>query len=212
MRLQSSPGPALTIYKPFAQSLRHKPYTIQSITNGMEQNPPVSAWTEIQIDNDSISLTLVTEGPDGTKVEDTERFTFDELQDKAGAIESLKLSTETKETMREAQQELNDLEAKRLIAEMESDDNLPSEGDILIDKGSPSWSNDDRVRVVEVLENTTCDEQLIDMDQGLGSLFKKSVAQANPSYPDDDCVIVAEYVDDPTKNYYFPESRLVKED
>jgi len=61
---------------------------------------PTTAYTEVQIDEDSISLTLISEsGSNGPVIEDTERFTFEELQDMAGEHLTLRLSTDSREAL-----------------------------------------------------------------------------------------------------------------
>lgn len=61
---------------------------------------PTTAYTEVQIDEDSISLTLISEsGSNGPVIEDTERFTFEELQDMAGEHLTLRLSADSREAL-----------------------------------------------------------------------------------------------------------------
>jgi hypothetical protein len=61
---------------------------------------PTTAYTEVRIDEDSISLTLISEsGSNGPVIEDTERFTFEELQDMAGEHLTLRLSTDSREAL-----------------------------------------------------------------------------------------------------------------
>lgn len=192
---------------------------------------PIDVYVEAQIDDDSISLSLLSESRDGARVEDTARVTFDELQERAGDIFNLRLSPETREQMVGEQddswpveqmlsEDFEDLpeteemferiskSAEEMVEEMEE----PSEGDVMVDTNAPEWSQDNALTVVEYLPHITCDEYVIDSlnsdsDLELWSESARTVADANPSFPADDAVITARY-EEGGDVYAFPESRL----
>lgn len=148
---------------------------------------PITAYTEVQIDDDSISLTLITESSDGVTIEDTERFTFKELQSLSGEHLSLSLSGDSREALSDMREDANigrmlqsqDLSEKEknlpsnpssreLLAYMgllddrdDSGPDLPEAGDIVYDENPPDWARDKRVEVVEVLDDVRCDEYVI---------------------------------------------------
>lgn len=78
-------------------------------------------------------------------------------------------------------------------------DTLPREGDVLVDPDANPKYGDGRVRIEEVTNDTA---------EGYYYNPRKTVAQANPSYPDDDRVVVASYVEGSDTHYAFPVSRL----
>lgn len=78
-----------------------------------------------------------------------------------------------------------------------------AQGDIVYDENSPNWSDDNRVEITEVT-NETSSEYVVD-----GS---DTVADFNPDYPSDDTVVKGKYVDGGDKEYSFPISRLSTED
>lgn len=182
----------------------------------MEGDSTTAVWVEGQIDEEGISLTLVSEGQDGAVVEEIKHFTFDELQDMSGEMFSLNLSDETRDGLRE-QLRLSNI--GRVFEEdsqesEEGDGSLPERGDVLTDENSPHWSDDDGVEVTEVLQSTRADRYVVQGPNEGRSISPKnqqftdqSVANANPSYPDDDCVILGRYIGG-SKEYAFPESRL----
>jgi hypothetical protein len=205
----------------------------------------MTAYTEVQIDEDSISLTLISESADGVTIEDTERFTFEELQDMAGEHLTLSLSQGSVEDLSEQREDANvgrimaadgleekaeevpdSPESEELLAymglleddtsdEATSEPRYPQAGEVVYDESAPSWSNDERVKVVEVLSDVTCDEYVIQgqhegekvhpTDQ---SWNDETVADANPGCSDDEPVIIGEYVDGDSTEYAFPASRL----
>lgn len=161
----------------------------------MAQEPPTTAYVEAQIDEDSISLTLISEsGSSGAVIEDTERYTFEELQDMAGQHFNLSLSGDSQEALVEGRRLAN-------IGRIFESQPRIEEGDVLIDDNPAPWSDDDRVVVEQVTNITAKDYDL------LGST---TVASANPSYPEDDRVVEGHY-EGSTKTYAFPESRLVQD-
>lgn len=79
---------------------------------------------------------------------------------------------------------------------------MPQVGDLMEDTGDlPSWSEDQRVRVVEVTD-TPAKEYTIENDT-----YGRTVADFNPREPEDAPVVVANYVGS-TKEYAFPVTRL----
>jgi hypothetical protein len=171
-------------------------------------NEPTTAYTEVQIDEDSISLTLITESQDGVTIEDTARYTFDELQSLSGQHFTLSLSGDSQSALSELSRLSN---IGRIFDESERQ---IEEGDVLEDDNPAPWSNDTRI-VVEEVTDTPADRYIIEGEtEGLSihpdsqQWSEKSVADANPSYPDDDRVILGHYSAS-TKTYAFPESRLV---
>lgn len=157
-----------------------------------------TTWTEVQIDNDSISLSLITEGDDGARVEDTARFTFEELKEKTGHIESLRPS-------RERQSRLEELK-ENVGRQKESPPPWVSkinEGDPMVDVNPPEWSDDARVYVTEVTDMRADNCYINDYTS-------VTVADKNPSFDRDDTVVKAEYVNGNGKEYAFPSRRLRK--
>lgn len=198
---------------------------------------PTTAYTEVQIDEDSISLTLISEsGSNGPVIEDTERFTFEELQDMAGEHLTLRLSTDSREALvdsresavvgnlaqsenlSEAAEEMPDNPtSEQLMAYMgllgggatdgqESD--LPEVGDIMTDTNSPEWSVDDRVEVVSISDKSADEYIVQESDFGRA----KTVADVNYEADPNETVIEAQYLDAEGfpngKVYGFPASRL----
>lgn len=177
----------------------------------MAREQPTTVYTEVQIDEDSISLTLISEsGSSGPVIEDTERYTFDELQSLSGEHSTLRLSRESVNALKTEEKAVLDGD---LLAELEEGDDLPEVGDCLHDQNPPWWS-EQRLEVVEVLEHVTCDEYVIQgrhegqaLDTSLQSWNDKTVADANPGYDKDEPVVIAQY-DGTGGTYAFPASRL----
>jgi hypothetical protein len=179
----------------------------------MEQNTINGVWLEGQIDDNGISLTLISESKgSGAQVEEIKHFDISELEQMSGELFSLNLSDETSEALvgnsasrDSGQSEIEDY-ADSLQSEIEALSELetsprptPERGQIMVDDNPAPWSDDDRV---EVIYATDYEARNFDMDD-TGS----TVAQANPSYPEDDTVILAKYVGS-VKEYAFPASRL----
>jgi len=204
----------------------------------MAREQPTTVYTEVQIDEDSISLTLISEsGSNGAVIEDTQRYTFDELEDLTGQHETLRLSRESVNALEQGavQDDMEQLldEAEQMVAEDtgqefveeptgEDPDGtvdtglLPTTGEVLTDKNAPSWSDDDWVEVVEVLEDVSCDEYVI---QSMNSqrensvvsnvaFHEETVADANPSYDPSEPVVIGQY-NGSGDEYAFPASRLI---
>ena len=165
---------------------------------------PTTVYTEVQIDEDSISLTTISEsGSDGPVIEDTARWTFDELQSLSGEHRMLRLSRETQSALESGslQSQLSEI-----FAEAEADLYFPDEGDVLIDDNPAPWSDDTRV-VVEKVTDTPANEYVIQENRYSAD---QTVADANPSYPADNRVVEGHY-EGSVKTYAFPIDRLVQE-
>jgi hypothetical protein len=170
---------------------------------------PTTAYTEVQIDDDSISLTLISEGQGGVRIEDTERYTFEELQSLSGEHDTLRLSPNTREELDEQAR----LAIVGSLSQVEQEPTLPEDGDVLTDENAPLWGGD-WVEVVEVLSKVRADEYVIEgqhsgqaLDKSLHTWTDKTVADANPSYDADEPVVIGQY-EGTGKHYAFPESRL----
>jgi hypothetical protein len=172
---------------------------------------PKTAWLEVQVDVDSISLSLLTEGQNGARVEETAMYHLDQLADSAGAIDTLNLSDESQERLNEQAR----LAAIGQIFEQSEDEpDLPEVGDVVEDENPPSWSVDGWLEVVEVMADVRCDEYVIQgfhegevVDERKQFNTDKTVADANPSYDADEPVVMAQY--EGTGDWYaFPASRL----
>lgn len=159
----------------------------------MEQNTINNVWLEVQYDGDSFNLTLLTEAVGRqAKAEAVTNLDPDTLAE--GSVFSLSLSDETRSALVDNQQSGNPLDQLETAPRP-----TPERGQIMVDDNPAPWSDDDRV---EVIYATDYEADTFDMDD-TGS----TVAQANPSYPDDDNVIIAKYVGS-VKEYAFPASRL----
>lgn len=182
----------------------------------MSQNTPTAVWNEVRFTSEGISISLISESPEGVAVVENEMwFTYDELQEMAPSQPmTMRLSQETRDALIDSQRS-------------ESGDSQQSEsgpsfeaGDEVTDIAAPPWSEDGTV-VVKKVTDMTADEYVIQMN-----LFEEdeTVADANPNYPDDDTVVEAVYLDTVTDEqgrltkaitsvpaddvYAFPESRL----
>jgi len=194
----------------------------------MAREQPTTVYTEVQIDEDSISLTLISEsGSNGAVIEDTQRYTFDELEGLTGQHETLSLSRESVNALEQGavQDDMEQLldEAEQMVEEPagqelaeEQVSGLPEVGNVYTDENAPSWSEDDWVEVVEVLEDVSCDEYVI---QSMNSqrensvvsnvaFHEETVADANPSYDPSEPVVIGQY-NGSGDEYAFPASRLI---
>lgn len=177
----------------------------------MAREMPTTAYTEVQIDEDSISLTLISEsGSNGAVIEDTARYTFDELQSLSGEHDTLRLSDKSRSALVEGR----DGAIKAQILETELP-NLPEVGDVLTDKNAPSWSDSDWVEVVDVMPDVRADEYVVQgfhegevVDERQQWNTDETVADANPAYDRDEPVVLAKY-EGSGETYAFPASRLV---
>jgi hypothetical protein len=165
----------------------------------MAQETPIDVWNEITISQSGVGVTLYSEYGEGggAVVEDETWFTFDELEGKAGDIISLNLSEESQLSLVE-----DDKSFRETVEESLAEEQQVSEGDVLIDDNPAPWSNDTRVVVEDADVVEPASDYYIVESGG-------TVAQANPSYPRDDDVILGHY-EGSTKTYAFPESRLVQ--
>lgn len=90
---------------------------------------PTTAYTEVQVDEDSISLSLISEGRDGVTIEDTERFTFEELKEMEGEHLTLSLSVGSQESLSEIQESAT-------VGNLVQSDNLKERAEIISDNPS----------------------------------------------------------------------------
>jgi hypothetical protein len=178
-----------------------------------------NVWNEVRVTDEGISITLLSESLEGGAiVEDETWFTFDEMRaDSPQSPISLSLSGETDSALAEQRRMA---QVGELVDSQESDNSqeLPEVGDCLTDQNPPSWASDsDYLEVVEVLPNTRCDEHIIQgpnegksLEKGKHQLFDKTVADANPSYNENEPVVMAQY-NGSGDWYAFPASRLSDE-
>jgi hypothetical protein len=190
----------------------------------MAREQPTAAYTEVQIDEDSISLTLISEsGSNGAIIEDTERFTFDELETMSGEHRTLRLSRESVNALEESDSQqfvegVPGIDGAELVENLKSEQvsGLPEVGAVYTDENAPGWSNEDCVEVVEVLEDVRCDEYIIESfnSDRKGrcveevAFHEDTVADANPSYDASEAVVIGQY-NGSGDEYAFPASRLV---
>jgi len=175
----------------------------------MSETNLTDVWIEGQVDENSISLTLLSESQNGAKVEQIQSFTLDELTDLSGEIFSMNLSDETREAI-QSTTETNMIEmADNTVENNERDTsntgdyNMPSTGDIVHDTEGPDWGESTRMEVTDVLWNTPAKEFNINDD----SIYEKTVYSVNNCEPDEP-VIMARYVEGSGDEYAFPVSRL----
>jgi hypothetical protein len=179
----------------------------------MSETNLTDVWIEGQVDENSISLTLLSESQNGAKVEEIKSFTLDELTDLSGEIFSMNLSDETREAIQSTTE--NDIMAEdEFAAEFVAPDTerdtsntgdytLPSTGDIVHDTEGPDWGESTRMEVTDVLWNTRAKEFNINDD----SIYEKTVYSVNNCEPDEP-VIMARYVEGSGDEYAFPVTRL----
>lgn len=173
-------------------------------------NAPINVWTEMRATSEGISITLYSEWRERrepTQVEDEVWYTHTELEvmSEEGSLRSdLKLSESTRNRL----SEVNDTDpAGSVMCSQFVEDDLPEEGDKMLDSNAPSWSSFDMVKVEEVTDKKA-DEYVIEENTYNPS---KTVADANPSYPDDNRVVLARYGTETgwsNTAYAFPASRL----
>ena len=145
-------------------------------------------------------------------MEDETWFTFAELQEQSpSAPISLNLSDETQSAFAE---ERRMAQVGRISENQES--NLPQVGDRVRDENPPDWATDlEELEVVEVLSDVRADEYVIQgpnegtaIDKSMQRLSDETVADANPSYDEDEPVVLAKYERGDSDEYAFPASRL----
>jgi len=157
-----------------------------------------TAWVEVQIGPNGISLSLISESPDsvGEVVENVEYLTFQELESRTGDSFELRLSDDTEEL----------LSAK---VEKRQDYDLPDYGQIVRDTNPPSRSKHERpeLKVVGLPEKSAGEYIIQSVDDGQD----RTVATNNPACDPDEPVVLAEYTNSGLlegRAYAFPVSRL----
>lgn len=175
----------------------------------MSETNLTDVWIEGQVDENIISLTLLSESQNGAKVEEIKSFTLDELTDLSGEIFSMNLSDETREAIQSSTKtdmiEMvdNTEENNKRDTSNTGDYTLPSAGDIVYDTEGPDWGESTRMEVTDVLWNTRAENFNIKDD----SIYEKTVYSVNNCEPDEP-VIMARYVEGSGDEYAFPVSRL----
>jgi|APHM01.1.fsa_nt_gi hypothetical protein len=177
----------------------------------------VDVWNEVQITSNGVSISLYSEDEFGVTVEDEIWFTFEEMEYLEGEIMSLSLTDATRDALSKSDDEddseyrpiedldLND-DIEEAIMSGKEKARLPDEGDVMVDINSPTWSEDDRVEVVGIADETA-GEYTIESGDG----WSEPLTVANPSADPDEKVIEAQYIFGNNEVYAFPESRLEEE-
>ncbi len=168
---------------------------------------PTSVWNEVRFTDEGISISLFSESPQGGAVlEDEMWYTYDELQEMAPSNPiMLNLTDESREALSEIHKEAQfSFIDDRSQSEIRTGYETPDVGDVLYDdpNRTPKWSEDERVRVINVTE-TRADEYELDTDDW----WKETVADYNQSEPDDAPVVVGNYIGSESE-YAFPVTRL----
>jgi len=179
-----------------------------------------NVFTELRVSDEGVSITLFSEWNTETIVEDEIWLTDEQLSDTGTLLSDLSLSQQTREALSEARREAmkgqmhspesGDIET---VSEPESQSetkpawDLPDVGDIVLDGSPPDWSDDNRLRVIEVTD-TPAEKYVI----GHGPMenvgyFDETVADKNPDEPADAPVVIANYIGSENQ-YAFPVSRL----
>jgi len=199
---------------------------------------PTTAYTEVQIDDDSISLTLISEsGGSGPVIEDTERFTFEELQDMAGEHLTLRLSTDSREALVDSRESAvvgNLLQAETMEERAEEIPENPTTKELLAymgmlggeaTDGSESGSVENLPEVGQIVRDNRPPDWSQDnrlevvnisdksasehvIEERVSHLPDKTVFDANPHCDSDETVVEARYLSGNNKTYAFPLSRL----
>lgn len=84
-------------------------------------------------------------------------------------------------------------------------EHLPEVGQLVIDTNPPSWSQDNRLEVVNVSDKQASEYVI---QEYINTLSNKTVFDANPSCDSDETVVEARYLSGNDKTYAFPLSRL----
>lgn len=163
----------------------------------MTDTSDVPAWVEGKITKDGLNLSLMSAKADGsTRVEAIEHISAEDMELRGGETFIMQAKAQSTD-------------------EPSPSDSLPEPGDVLTDENAPSWSANDWVEVIEVLPDARADEYVIQGENehsvvpvGEQSWTDETVADANPSYPPDDAVVLAQY-EGSGDWYAFPASRLV---
>jgi hypothetical protein len=183
---------------------------------------PYNVFTELRVSDEGVSITLFSEWNGETIVEDEVWLTDEQLSDTGTLLSDLSLSVETSEALSEARRDAlkgalygpvsGDVET---VSEPESQSenepawDLPDVGDVVLDGNPPDWSDDNRLRVIEVTD-TPANRYVIGKGpvESFGdTLFNDTVANKNPSEPEDAPVVIANYIGSDSQ-YAFPVSRL----
>lgn len=150
---------------------------------------PITAFNEVRITEDGISISLYTESSEGVRVEDERLFTFDEMEDMSGEVLMLKMSEDSRDELSEQRTGANigrvlmagdsledradelseNPEAEELLAYMGFYDDredvgeptYPEPGEIVVDQNPPEWSEGNELEVVEVLSDVTAEEYVV---------------------------------------------------
>lgn len=160
---------------------------------------PTTAYTEVQIDEDSISLTLISEsGSSGPVIEDTERFTFEELQDMAGEHLTLRLSTDSREALVDSRESAvvgNLLQSESMEEKAEIIPDNPSSTELMAYMGLLGGEATDGEPTGEDPDGTT--------DTGLLPTAGEVLTDMNaPDWSDDDWVEVVEVLPNTSADEY----------
>ena len=180
----------------------------------MTQDTILNVWNEVRFTSDGISITLFSESQSGgAVVEDEMWFTFEELQEQSPSNpQSLNLSDETQSAISEQSEnsEPDTLleEVEQNIVEDSQSENLPMIGSVYKDTNAPDWSDNDRVKVINISDKSADEYVVQESEFGL----PKTVADVNYEADPDETVIEAQYLDESGqpkgKVYGFPASRL----
>jgi len=159
---------------------------------------PTTAYTEVQIDEDSISLTLITEsGSNGPVIEDTERFTFKELQDMAGEHLTLRLSSDSREA-------LVDSRESAVVGNLAQSENLSEAAEEMPDNPT----SDELLAYMGLLGGGATDGQESgdSQESDLPEVGDTMVDTNSPEWSDDDRVRVTNISDKSADEYIVQES------
>lgn len=183
---------------------------------------PYNVFTEMRVSEEGVSITLLSEWNGETIVEDEVWLTDEELASTGTLRSDLGLSDETCEALSDARTkamegalygpESGDVETvsePEGQSENEPEWDLPDVGDVVLDGNPPNWSDDNRLRVIEVTD-TPANRYVIGegpVESYDGVVFKDTVADNNPAEPDDAPVVIANYLGSDNQ-YAFPVSRL----
>ena len=159
---------------------------------------PTTAYTEVQIDDDSISLTLISEsGSNGPVIEDTERFTFEELQNMAGEHLTLRLSADSREA-------LSDSRESAVVGNLAQSENLSEAAEEMPDNPT----SDELLAYMGLLGGGATDGQESgdSQESDLPEVGDTMVDTNSPEWSDDDRVRVTNISDKSADEYIVQES------
>lgn len=182
----------------------------------MTQDTPTTVWNEVRVTSDGISISMYSESRDsGAVVEDELWFTFDELQAMSPSEpKQMRLSQSSRKLLEDA---ASAMQKQEVMEELEESEPSYEEGEVVQDTNAPSWSEDDRLVVVNVADHPA-DEYIVEARRHRPN---ETVYTTNPSCDADETVIEAVYYDDWVHSdaegygeyneddvYAFPESRI----